>query len=157
MTAMLNMSNAVSFLGEGRYVTAQQAVAAGCAKVSSATFMRTADRSTPVEYMVTDKAPPEKSPDWQRVVAVVVQGAKWQFKDWPYKGAKEGDLAEAFNRVCGFYLHFADEKVGLPVADWNVKRLLLHRESRHKDMTVMMDLFRHLDAFLAAQRSSLTY
>lgn len=22
---------------------------------------------------------------WGRVVAVIVQGAKWQFKDWPFK------------------------------------------------------------------------
>ena len=37
---MLNMYNAVSFLGEGRYVPAQQAAAAGAAKVSTATFTR---------------------------------------------------------------------------------------------------------------------
>jgi parafibromin len=32
------------------------------------------------------------SPDWDRVVAVIVQGAKWQFKDWQFKvgGAHSG-------------------------------------------------------------------
>lgn len=34
---------------------------------------------------MTDKPPAKDSPDWERVAAVVVQGAKWQFKDWPHK------------------------------------------------------------------------
>ena len=49
---------------------------------------RTAQRPSgakPVPYHVMDKAPAKDSPDWQRVVAVVAQGNKWQFKDWPYK------------------------------------------------------------------------
>lgn len=41
-------------------------------------------------YDVTDRPPPAGSPDWERVVAVVVQGAKWQFKDWPHKVGMAG-------------------------------------------------------------------
>lgn len=29
--------------------------------------------------------PVQGSPDWGRVVGVIVQGVKWQFKDWPFK------------------------------------------------------------------------
>jgi hypothetical protein len=35
------------------------------------------------------------SPDWDRVVAVIVQGAKWQFKDWPFKVAADVLSAKA--------------------------------------------------------------
>lgn len=42
-------------------------------------------RAKPVQYQIIDKAPAEKHPDWERVVCVIVQGAKWQFKDWPFR------------------------------------------------------------------------
>ncbi|EFJ51730.1 hypothetical protein VOLCADRAFT_103365 [Volvox carteri f. nagariensis] len=153
LTSMINMYNARAFLEEGRFVPAAQAQAAasGAPKPSSLTIRRTAHRGPPgVEYTLTDRAPPAGSPDWERVVAVVVQGAKWQFKDWPYKvgGAKDGDLMEALAKVCGFFVHFADEKVGPPVSDWNVRTIALHRENRHKDMMAMLELYRHLDVFL---------
>ncbi|GIM02248.1 hypothetical protein Vretimale_7163 [Volvox reticuliferus] len=160
LTSMINMYNAKSFLEEGRFVPAAkaQAAASGAPKPTSLTFRRTANRGSPgVEYAVTDRPPAPGSPDWDRVVAVVVQGAKWQFKDWPHKGAKDGDLMEAFAKVCGFYIHFADEKVGPPVSDWNVRAIPLHRENRHKDMTAMLELYRHLDVFLQAKRSTLAF
>lgn len=158
MTAMLNMHNAVPFLEEGRFLPPQQAMAMATGpKPSSLTFKRTAHRASPVQYQVTEKAPAAGSPDWERVVAVVVQGAKWQFREWPHKGAKDGELADVFNKVCGFHLHYMDEKVVPPVSDWNVRRVALHRESRHKDVNAMMDLFKQLDLFLATQRSGLQY
>ncbi|GLC40122.1 hypothetical protein PLESTF_000620700 [Pleodorina starrii] len=158
LTSLINMFNARAFLEEGKYVPAAQAAAGGAPKPSTVTIRRTAHRPAPgVEYTVTDKPPAVGSADWDRVVAVVVQGAKWQFKDWPHKGAKEGDLAEAFAKVCGFYVHFADEKVVPPVSDWNVRTIPLHRESRHKDMTAMLQLYKNLDMFLQAKRSTLAY
>ena len=36
-------------------------------------------------YHVTDKPPAKGSKDWERVAAVVTHGAKWQFKDFPFK------------------------------------------------------------------------
>lgn len=38
------------------------------------------------------------------------------------------------------------------MSDWNVRTVPLHRESRHKDMTAMLELFRHLDVFLQVGR-----
>ncbi|GLI63558.1 hypothetical protein VaNZ11_006411 [Volvox africanus] len=160
LTSMINMYNAKVFLEEGRFVPAAKAQAAsgGAPKPTSLTFRRTASRGSPgVEYTLTDRPPAPGSPDWDRVVAVVVQGAKWQFKEWPHKGAKDGDLMEAFAKVCGFYFHFADEKVGPPVSEWNVRAVPLHRENRHKDMTAMLELYRHLDIFLQAKRSTLAF
>ncbi|KAG2436391.1 hypothetical protein HXX76_006698 [Chlamydomonas incerta] len=159
MTSLINMHNARSFLEEGLFMPTQQAIAAsgGAPKATQITIRRTAHRQTPVEYMVTDKPPAKDSPDWDRVAAVIVQGAKWQFKDWPHKGAKDGDLVDALGKVCGFFVHFSDEKVAQPVSDWNVRTVPLHRESRHKDMTAMLELYRHLDVFLQAKRSTLAY
>ena len=43
------------------------------------------------------------------------------------------------------------------VGNWNVKRLGLHRENRHLDMTALIDFYRHLDNFLLARKSTLAF
>lgn len=73
------------------------------------------------------------------------------------QGAAEGDLSDVFGKVCGFFIHYADEKVPDTVANWNVKRLGLHRENRHLDMTALIDFYRHLDNFLLARKSTLAF
>lgn len=39
-------------------------------------------------------------------------------------------------------------QVGPPVSDWAVRSVPLHRESRHKDVTAVLDMYKHLDTFL---------
>ena len=58
---------------------------AGGKKESAAIFIRRIGRTPPVEYQLTDRAPDRGSRDWQRVVAVFVTGAAWQFKGWPFR------------------------------------------------------------------------
>ena len=41
-----------------------------------------------------------KSP-WVSWAGIQVTGAKWQFKDWPFKGAADGDLVDTFAHVKG--------------------------------------------------------
>ncbi|KAL6754061.1 RNA pol II accessory factor, Cdc73 family-domain-containing protein [Haematococcus lacustris] len=159
MTAMINMWNARQFLEEGRFQPSEALQASGAVKASSLTIQRTAHKpqGKAVVYEITDKPPAKTSPDWGRVVAVIVQGAKWQFKDWPFPGAAAGELMETFSQVAGFYVHFKDEKVPPAVASWNVKPLGFVREKRHMDMTVMLDFYKHLDAFLLSRKCSLAY
>ena len=80
---------------------------AGVRKEAMLEIKRRCGRAKPVVYHVTDKPPPKKSQvrkrnahatcrndadryhratqDWARVVAVFVQGANWQFSDFPFK------------------------------------------------------------------------
>ncbi|KAG1678510.1 hypothetical protein FOA52_014543 [Chlamydomonas sp. UWO 241] len=161
LSAMINMFNAQSFLESGRYEPAEEASKRmEGQKPSLVIVSRTAGKAGPadaVPYHVVDKPPEKGSPDWARVVAVITQGVKWQFKDFPFKGAATGDLADTFKNVCGFYLHYNDEKVHDVVANWNVKIYKLQRGLRHQDTRIMMDMFRTLDAFLLARNSTLSY
>lgn len=84
-SALLNMYNAARFLEQGVFLPAAEIICAGGAKPSSAVVRRSALRPTPVEYVITDQPPAQKSKDWRRVVAVVAQGNNWQFKGFPYK------------------------------------------------------------------------
>jgi parafibromin len=69
----------------------------------------------------------------------------------------EGDLSDVFSQVCGFYIYYSDEKIPEAVSNWNVRKLALHKDNRHLDMTVLLDLYRHLDTFLSARKSSLAF
>ena len=59
--------------------------------------------------------------------------------------------------MCGFYLHYHDEVVPELVRSWNVQRLVVHRQDRHRDATTLRDLFQALDNFLKLRRCTLTY
>ncbi len=43
------------------------------------------------------------------------------------------------------------------VSKWNVKKMPLHKENRHLDGAALLDVYRHLDAFLASKKSQLAY
>lgn len=76
---------AQKLLEEGAYQTPDAARAAGARKQSLEVVARSIGREPPVTYHVTDRAPDKASKDWERVVAVFVTGAAWQFKGWPFK------------------------------------------------------------------------
>ena len=74
-----------SILEEGVYITPEQARAQGVKKQSLVIFYRKIGRSAPVMYHITDQPPAAKSHDWERVAAIFVTGAAWQFKEYPFK------------------------------------------------------------------------
>lgn len=74
-----------AFLAEGRYITPEQARAEGTKKQGLVVMERSFGKSSPVMYQIVDQAPAAKSHDWERVAAIFVTGAAWQFKDYPFK------------------------------------------------------------------------
>ena len=74
-----------SILEEGGYITPEQARAQGAKKSSLVIFYRKMGRSAPVMYHITDQPPGARSHDWERVAAIFVTGAAWQFKEFPFK------------------------------------------------------------------------
>lgn len=154
MTAFFNMFNIVSFLENGTFTPVDVArKEAGGVKKDKIYINRTIGRNKPVKYEITDVLPR----DWSRVVGVVCLGKAWQFKQWPHKGAASGDLVDAFQKVCGTYFHYTDEKVDPTVKGWNVKLIGLNRSVRHHDITAAQDFWKHLDAFLQARNCRLVY
>jgi hypothetical protein len=65
-----------------------------------------------------------------------VTGAKWQFKDWPFKGAADGDLVDTFAHVKGFHLKYSDTPLQPQIKDWPVSIINIPRISRHNDACV---------------------
>ena len=106
------------------------------------------------KYFITDKTDAFRDLDWKRVVAVVVSGAAWQFKGWPFKGLKEGGhTVDLFSKVAGVFVGYADEEPPAAVKTWNVSRFGLHREARHRDRSVASAVWRAIDAMVASKKA----
>ena len=74
-------------LQDGRFMTTADARAAGVTASNPVIIAKpnSADPKRPVQYELVDQAPSKHSERWQRVVAVVCLGKKWQFSEFPYK------------------------------------------------------------------------
>lgn len=149
-TAMLNTLNAVQFLQNGRYITPEDArkSADEDEPPTHVTISRVWDRNEPVVYQVWNRISDPQH--WKRVVAVIVDGTKWQFKEWPYKGCKSGDMVDAFQRMRAIHLKWSSDALKASVQKWNVKVLDIDRNSRYKDTMKTQEFWREIDAFMAA-------
>ena len=130
--------------GAGAGAAGASAAAAAAALPSSSATQR---------YFVTDRTDAFRSVDWRRVVAVVVSGAAWQFKGWPFRGLGEGHTVDLFSKVAGVFVGYADEEPPAAVKTWNVSRFGLHREARHRDRSVASAVWRAIDAMAASRKA----
>lgn len=101
---------------------------------------RKADNST-VPYRIVDDPKKLNPDDWNRVVAVFVQGPAWQFKDWPWNG----EPVEIFARIKAFHLKFDEMKLDNNVAKWSVEIIELSRSKRHLDRANLLKFWSKLD------------
>jgi len=89
---------------------------------------------------------------------VFVQGALWQFKDFPHTGAAEGNLLQTFEAIQAFYVRYDSEAPPDFVKKWSVKVLDLSKNARHHDSAVISKFWQALDERLArANRTDLAY
>ena len=152
--SVINIDNVKNFLKDGKFMTGEEARRESAHKesIDKHYFYRRFMRDTnPVQYKVTDvvpKNPAEKVAFWNRVVAVVIMGKKWQFKDWPFDGISQGNLVHVFTKLQGFYFHYSKDQVPKEVEKWNVKTIAIDKEKRHKDQQAMRDFWFKLDDFL---------
>ena len=87
MTAPLTLVNAHEFLANRRFVPRDVMVKQGNRAPPPTTFTRqikTGLTTGLLEYEIIDtpRKLGNKSTEWERVVAVIVLGQSWQFKDW---------------------------------------------------------------------------
>lgn len=79
------------------------------------------------------------SKDWERVVAVIVSGATWQFKGWKWKFP-----VETFNKVLGVHAFLHGTELKAAVKTWNVKMVPIHPDKRHLDNAGSSQFWEHL-------------
>jgi len=91
--------------------------------------------------------------EWERIVAVIVLGQSWQFKDWlkPHYNVP----AELFNRVFGFYVSMEGDKEPPELTGWAVHRYKLNRDKRGLDSVTYASFWNGLDEWMRVYKAEL--
>ena len=147
-TSIITMTNAKSILQDLKYADPDPNQ-----RDSEVLIQRKKADGTFVPYRIIDNANKLAPADWDRVVAVFVQGPAWQFKGWPW----QGNPVEIFSRIKAFHLKFDEAKLDANVAKWSVHVITLSRNKRHLDRANMLDFWAALDAFMMKQKPHLRF
>lgn len=148
-TSLINMYNAAAVLQDLTYSEG----ASNKPRDSEILIQRKKSDGTHAAYKILDNPIKLDAEDWNRVVAVFVQGPAWQFKGWPWGGSP----VEIFSRIKGFHLKWDESKLDDNVAKWNVHILELSRNKRHLDKANLLKFWSSLDAFMIKYKSFLKF
>ncbi|VDN98147.1 unnamed protein product [Rodentolepis nana] len=85
-TSLITMINAADILQDFKFISPQDKMKAGAKRQNELTINRLRSDGRTVPYRVVDQPIRLQPDEWNRVVAVFVQGQTWQFKGWPYGG-----------------------------------------------------------------------
>jgi len=109
--------------------------------------------------------------DWDRVVAVVAQGAAWQFKGWKIASSGGGSSSigksgtgdgrgtaaavspvDVFSQSFGFYVGYEGTPLPKGLQGWNVKKEKLSRDKRGFDTVVYASFWNGLDEWMGVHK-----
>ncbi|XP_013777733.1 parafibromin-like [Limulus polyphemus] len=152
-TSLITMYNVKDILQDLRYITSDEKKNQGCKRENEILIQRRKDGGFTVPYRVIDN-PLKLSPsDWDRVVAVFVQGPAWQFKGWPW----DGNPVEIFARIRAFHLKWDEMKLDANVGKWAVHIIQLSKQKRHLDRANLLKFWEVLDSFMVKHKHHLRF
>ncbi|VDM22686.1 unnamed protein product [Hydatigera taeniaeformis] len=146
-TSLITMLNATDILQDLQFVSTEEKRSQGCRRDNELLIHRRKPDGRTVPYRVIDQPNRLQPDEWNRVVAVFVQGQAWQFKGWPLGG----DPAVIFSVVKGFHIKYANMPLDPNVAKWNVHVINLDRR-RHLDKVNFQSVWDQLDKFIAKNK-----
>lgn len=147
------MFNAKDVLQDLRFVSTDEKKAQGTKRDNEVLIQRRKTGGLTVPYRVIDNPLKLSQDDWERVVAVFVQGPAWQFKNWPWNG----NPVEIFSKVKAFHLKWAELPLEANVSKWAVTVLNLDRMRRHLDRATLNMFWEVLDKYMAKDKPHLRY
>lgn len=149
-TSLINIYNATTILQDLTYTDGKPGARP---RENEILIQRKRADGTHAAYKIIDNPVKLDDYDWNRVVAVFVQGPAWQFKGWPWGGSP----VEIFSRIKAFHLKWDEQKLDDNVAKWNVHILELSRSKRHLDKANLLKFWSSLDAFMTKYKSFLKF
>ncbi|XP_013421430.1 parafibromin-like [Lingula anatina] len=152
-TSLITMYNAKDILQDLKFVSTEDKRAQGTKRDNEVLIQRGKDGGTTVPYRIIDSIAKLNPDDWDRVVAVFVQGPAWQFKGWPWGG----NPVEIFSRIRGFHVKWAELPLDNNVAKWDVCVLNLDRHRRHLDRATLQQFWVTLDKYLTKFKPHLRF
>ncbi|CAH8834178.1 unnamed protein product [Trichobilharzia szidati] len=146
-TSLITMYNARDILQDLRFVKSQEKQASGMRRENEILIQRQKSDGRTVPYRVVDQPNKLLLDEWNRVVAVFVQGQAWQFKGWPISS----DPAVIFSQIKGFHLKYTNMPLDPNVAKWNVRVIDLDQR-RHLDKANFQQIWEQLDKHIARNK-----
>ncbi|OAA48373.1 RNA polymerase II accessory factor, Cdc73 [Metarhizium rileyi] len=111
-SSLLRMSNAKSFLEDGKFVPAD-AGGSAATMLHMQRVIRAIDASRPLRFILVEGSEQFKPEYWNRVVAVFTTGQTWQFKN--YKWSSPNEL---FKHTLGVYVGWRGEQAPESIRNW---------------------------------------
>ncbi|CAG5897001.1 unnamed protein product [Menidia menidia] len=163
-TSLVTMLNAKDLLQDLKFVTSEEKKKQGIQRDNEVLLQRRKDQIQPggttlsvtVPYRVIDQPLKLAPQDWDRVVAVFVQGPAWQFKGWPWL-LPDGSPVDIFAKIRAFHLKYDEAKTDPNVQKWDVTVLELSRHRRHLDRPVFLRFWETLDRYMVKHKSHLRF
>ncbi|CAJ0950007.1 unnamed protein product [Ranitomeya imitator] len=147
-----------------RFVSSDEKKKQGCQRENEVLIQRRKDQMQPggtsisvtVPYRVIDQPLKLLPQDWDRVVAVFVQGPAWQFKGWPWL-LPDGSPVDIFAKIKAFHLKYDEVRLDPNVQKWDVTLLELSYHKRHLDRPVFLRFWETLDRYMVKHKSHLRF
>ncbi|CAL8370708.1 unnamed protein product, partial [Boreogadus saida] len=163
-TSLITMLNAKELLQDLKFVTPEEKKKQGLQRDNEMLLQRRKDQVQPggatlsvtVPYRVIDQPLKLAPHDWDRVVAVFVQGPAWQFKGWPWL-LPDGSPVDIFAKIRAFHLKYDEAKTDPNVQKWDVTVLELSHHRRHLDRPVFLRFWETLDRYLVKHKAHLRF
>ena len=154
MTSVITMINAGFFLGKDAvFIPRDQATTNPARGKSGGTISITRKLNArlggaEVTYDIIDNpATRLKKDEWNRVVAVICQGASWQFRGWRYS-----EPVDLFSRTFGFYVGMEGANIPKELQGWNVKTGKIARDRRGSDNICLASFWNGVEEFMAVHK-----
>ncbi|KAF5026695.1 hypothetical protein F66182_1202 [Fusarium sp. NRRL 66182] len=147
-SSLLRLSNARSFLEDGKFVPAD----AGGSSATMLHVQRTipsVDPNRPMRFILVEGSEAFKPEYWNRVVAVLTTGQTWQFKNY-----KWSDPNELFKHTLGIYVGWRGEAAPDNIRSWGHRVLSTgidrwrgegHDASRFRDKEIVEQIWRGIE------------
>ncbi|XP_077986293.1 parafibromin-like [Glandiceps talaboti] len=162
-TALITMYNAKDLLQDLKFASTEMKKSQGGRRDNEVLVQRKKDaniggtvQSVTVPYRVIDTPSKLLPQDWDRVVAVFVQGPAWQFKGWPWL-LSDGSPVDIFARIKAFHMRYDDIPLDSNVKKWDVHVLNIARNKRHLDRAILQKFWEIMDKYMVKHKSHLRF
>ncbi|GAB1597652.1 parafibromin-like [Argonauta hians] len=152
-TSLITMFNSKDMLQDLRFLSTEEKRAQGMKRENEVLIQRRKEGGLTVPYRIIDNPTKLQADDWDRVVAVFVQGPAWQFKGWPW----DGNPVEIFSRIRAYHVKWADLPLDNNIKKWAVNVINLDRHKRHLDRAMLQQFWEVLDRYMLKNKNHLRF
>ncbi|KHJ45259.1 RNA pol II accessory factor, Cdc73 family [Trichuris suis] len=169
-SSLVTLYNARELLENLRYANSDEAKTKCARRDNEILIHRRRENGTSSPFRIVNNPLRFTNDEWNRVVAVFVQGPAWQFKGWPLGTNPPDIFTKGFGEfggallssnmpfiVCAFHLKWEDDKLDSNVSRWAVNILTLSRTKRHLDRACLHKFWETLDRFMVKKKSQLDF